>query len=86
MYVELIKDHFSGLKKGVLIECDEKLGNRLIDQGYSKESTKKDYDKYLLDFKKSKAKAIEKRQLELDKKKKSNPKKNKLEPKKCDNC
>lgn len=47
MYIEIIKDHVSGLKKGLHVNCGEGVGNRLIDQGHAKESNEDDYNSYV---------------------------------------
>lgn len=45
MYVEFIKDHPSGFKKGAPLETQGVFGERMIEEGYAREVDKKIFDK-----------------------------------------
>ena len=90
MYIELIKDHASGLKEGAIVACGEKMGKRFIADETAKESTEKDFFKYEDKRKKDLAKRVKSRQKEIEeeiiKKTKSLKKPSKVDPKNCENC
>ena len=44
MVIEFVKIHPVGIPKGAIKEVDEKLGNRLITEGFAKESTQETLD------------------------------------------
>jgi len=46
MFIEFVKDHPQGVKKGTLAKVTPIAGKRLIDSGYGKEVEKGDYQAY----------------------------------------
>jgi hypothetical protein len=58
MFIEFVKDHFSGIPKGIIQDVDKNNGTRLVSAGFVKETTKKAYDDYVLGSEKRKEDAV----------------------------
>jgi len=46
MIIEFIKDHSAGIKKGTIKELDAKFSEKMISEGYAKESTIEDLEAF----------------------------------------
>jgi hypothetical protein len=47
MYIEFVKDHFSGIPNGTIMVVEKNDAARLLGAGFAKETTKKAFDDYV---------------------------------------
>lgn len=59
MFIEFIKDHFSGIAKGSIVEVEKKDGKRFVDSDFAKEATPKAFKDYVSNAEARKEKVLE---------------------------
>jgi len=71
MFIEFVKDHFSGIPKGTIQEVSKNDAARLVGSNFAKETTQKAFDTYVSTAEDRKAKAVQAVEVEQEKKAKA---------------